>query len=476
MLFHSLEYAIFLVAVFLVYWAIARLKLLRLVFLLLGSYFFYACANPWFLLLIIASSCTDYLAGHAMARADSRGQPSRKQLYLALSLLVNLGLLGVFKYTNFFYGSVVGLVNMLGGSMAFEPLPIMLPVGISFYTFQSMGYSIDLYRGRLELERSFIRFFLFVGFFPQLVAGPIVRAADFLPQLLQKAFVSRDQVGRALFLIGIGLLKKVVVADYIAINLVDRVFDAPARYTSLELLVGLFGYTMQVYMDFSAYSDIAIGSALLLGFHLPDNFDRPYLATSVTDFWRRWHLTLGAWLRDYLYFPLGGSRGTDLQTYRNLFITFLLIGLWHGADWTFVLYGCFHALGMCVNRYIRVNIRQRQQPTLTPWGRVWRILLTLSFVALARIFFRSQTFSQAWAVISVLLAGTAGFSLMTPLLWLLLVGSYIIHWTPRRLVDWQIERFERCPAPVQGAAFAMVVLFVMRRASSEAVPFMYFRF
>jgi len=349
-------------------------------------------------------------------------------------------------------------------------------VGISFYTFQSMSYSIDLYRGKIPLERSFVRFFLFVGFFPQLVAGPIVRAADFLPQLGRAPFISRDQAGRALWLIALGLFKKVAVADYLAVNLVDRVFDAPNQYSSAEALTALFGYTMQVFLDFSAYSEIAIGSALLLGFHLPDNFNRPYQALSVTDFWRRWHMTLGSWLRDYLYYPLGGSRGTDLQTYRNLVITFLLIGMWHGADWTFAIYGLLHALAMCVNRYFRVNIAGRRAAPPTLPGRAWRIGLTLSFVVLARVFFRCQTFGQAWEVFAALLQGSGGFSLMTPTLWLLLLGSYLAHWTPPRWTARAAEQFERSPALVQGPAFAGLVLFVMRRAASEAVPFVYFRF
>jgi D-alanyl-lipoteichoic acid acyltransferase DltB (MBOAT superfamily) len=233
---------------------------------------------------------------------------------------------------------------------------------------------------------------------------------------------------------------------------------------------------MQVYLDFSAYTDIAIGSALLLGFYLPDNFNRPYQATSVTDFWRRWHMTLGSWLRDYLYYPLGGSRGTDLQTYRNLFITFLLIGLWHGADWTFVVYGGLHALAMCVSRYVRVNLRGRQAPRLGVWGRAWRVAATFHFIVLARIFFRSQSFPQAAQVGRALLRGGAGFSLMTPTLWVLLLGSYAVHWTPRRWVDSQGLWFERAPALVQGAALGAMMLFVMRQAATAAVPFVYFRF
>lgn len=476
MLFHSLEYGIFLIFVFLIYWTLARTRLLRVVFLLAGSLFFYAASNPWFLVLIAASTVTDYAAGRAMATAEQARKPRLRVVWLVLSLAMNLGLLGVFKYANFFYGSAVSLANLLGGEWVFDRLPIILPAGISFYTFQSMSYSIDVYRGKLQVERSFLKFAFFVSFFPQLIAGPIVRAADFLPQLPVRPLLSQDQAGRAMCLICIGLLKKVVVADYLAVNLVDRVFASPAMYSSLEMLLGLYAYTMQVYLDFSAYTDIAIGSALLLGFHLPDNFHRPYLATNVTDFWRRWHMTLGSWLRDYLYYPLGGSRSSSWHTYRNLLITFLLIGLWHGADWTFVVYGFLHAAAMCIHRFFRVNIRGRQQPVLSPWGWTWRVFLTLNFIVLARILFRSQSFDQASHVVSVLLQGTSQITAMTPLLWVMLLGSYIIHWTPPRLVHRLIERFERLPAVVQGLTVGVVALVIRERASSEVVPFIYFKF
>lgn len=476
MFFHSIEYAIFLIVVFLIFRALSRLRLLRLTFLLVASYIFYAASNPYFLSLIVLSSLTDYLGGLAMASATGPKREQKRRSFLVLSLIVNLGLLGIFKYANFFGSTFVDLYNALGAEHAFVPFNIALPVGISFYTFQSMSYSIDVYRGRLPVEKSWLNFFVFVGFFPQLVAGPIVRASDFLPQLERQPFVSNDQIGRGLWLICIGLLKKVLVADYLAVNMVDRVFDAPSLYSSLEMLTGLYGYTLQVYLDFSAYSDIAIGSALLIGFHLPDNFDRPYLATSITDFWRRWHLTLGSWLRDYLYYPLGGSRGSAWQTYRNLFITFLLIGLWHGADWTFVVYGALHATAMCIHRYFRVSIRRRQDSQLTPWGWTWRIALTLNFVTIARVFFRSENFDQAWLVFAVLAKGSVGFSLMTPLLWVMLVGGFVLHWLPRRLVAWQGEQFERMPAIAQGATTALVGLIVMSRSSMAALPFVYFRF
>ncbi len=476
MLFNSLEYAIFLVVVFLVYWGLARAGLMRIVFLTVASYVFYAASNPWFLTLIFASTLTDYFAGMKMGQAAESGRPRAKKAWLVLSLAMNLGLLGVFKYANFFYESLVDVANVFGAGMTFSRLDILLPAGISFYTFQTMSYSIDVYRGLLKPERSLMRFSFFVGYFPQLIAGPIVRAVDFLPQIGRRPFLSRDQVSRALWLIGIGLFKKVVIADYIGINLVDRIFDAPERFSSAEVYLGLFGYTMQIYMDFSAYSDIAIGSALLFGFHLPDNFNRPYLATSVADFWKRWHMSLGTWLRDYLYYPLGGSKGGAWFTYRNLFITFILIGLWHGASWTFVVYGALHALAMCINRFMRVNVRGREKPKMDWWGWTWRIFLTLHFVVMTRILFRSQSFGQAGDIVDALFQGTWHVTAMTPTLWVMLVGSFIVHWTPRAWVDRLGAAFERVPAFAQGALVTASILLIMQVAHSDVKPFIYFQF
>ena len=476
MQFNSLEYAIFLVAVFLAYWALARTRLLRIGLLLVASYFFYAASNPWFITLLAASSVTDFFAGLGIERARRLERWGRAKGLLVLSLGVNLGLLGVFKYANFFYESAVDVAGLLGAEWTFERLPILLPAGISFYTFQTMSYSIDVFRGRMPAERSFLRFAFFVGYFPQLVAGPIVRAIDFIPQIGRAPFYTRDQAGRAGWLIGIGLFKKVVIADYLAINLVDRIFSAPERFSSLEVLFGLYGYTMQVYMDFSAYSDIAIGSALLFGFRLPDNFDRPYKATSIQDFWRRWHMTLGAWLRDYLYYPLGGSRLGAWRTYYNLFVTFVLIGLWHGASWTFVVYGCLHAAAMCANRFWRVNVLKRVKPVLTWWGLTWRVVVTLHFVAFARILFRSQDFAQAGTVVEALTAGSVHLTNISPLIGALLLGTFVIHWLPRRYVDVFGDLYVRLSPLLQGAILAAAVLGIMQMASTDVVPFIYFQF
>ncbi len=331
MLFNSLDYIAFLALTLLGFWALRRFGPerdaiepdpahpedgkrhvfakhtgLRLAFLFLASCVFYMAWNPTYIALILGSTVLDYVVGLAIAGSE---RPWRRKAWLLVSLTGNLGLLGVFKYYNFFAGAVGdGLTRLFHVDLHLPVLNVLLPVGISFYTFQTLSYSIDIYRGRLKPTRDFLQFASYVTFFPQLVAGPIVRAAEFLPQIERPPWLTRKRVGEALFLIGLGLAKKIIFADFISVNLVDRVFDDPAAFTSAEVVLGLYGFTLQIYADFSGYTDVARGSGMLFGFDLPENFDRPYQARNVAEFWRRWHMTLSTWLRDYLYFPLGGSR------------------------------------------------------------------------------------------------------------------------------------------------------------------------
>lgn len=501
MAFNSFEYAIFLIAVFVAFWGLSRFGLARLVFLSLASYVFYAASNPWFLTLLAASTVIDYAIGLAISKDDAEraaqglGPPSEKQppskkrrSLLVVSLVTNLGMLGVFKYTNFFYETGVALGNLFGADLVFTRLDILLPAGISFYTFQTLSYTIDVYRGRLAPERSFLRFAFFVGFFPQLVAGPIVRASDFLPQVHKRPFLSRQQASRALWLIAIGLFKKMCIADVLGGDIADRVWEDPSRVSSFDVLIGLYAYTMQVYMDFSAYSDIAIGSALLFGYHLPDNFDRPYQAVSIQDFWRRWHKTLGSWLRDYLYYPLGGAKGSDLRVYFNLFVTFVLIGFWHGANINFLLYGVGHALAMCLNRWWRKRRERSGGPKheiLTAWGLIWRVMATLHFVVFMRILFRSakpeytndQAFELAGSITSRLFDDAWGaVTVLSPTLAILLIGSYLIHWTPRRWVESTYHAFAKLHPVVQGVVFTTAVMLMIHLLSGRPRPFDYFQF
>ncbi|MCO4761765.1 MAG: MBOAT family protein [Myxococcales bacterium] len=474
MLFNSLLFLVFLVVAVLGSWALGKQRTLRFAFLLVASYLFYMAWNPRFIALIVASTLVDFWVAQRIE--DSESQRKRKSLLFG-SLAMNLGLLGYFKYTNFFLQSVSDGVGLLGGDLPIPIFSIVLPVGISFYTFQTMSYSVDVYRRHIPAERSLLKFALYVSFFPQLVAGPIVRAADLLPQFNQKISLTHDDVGAALFRIARGLVKKIVIADFLAVNLVDRAFSNPSIYSSPELMVALYAYTMQIYCDFSGYTDVAIGTAQLLGYKLPENFDRPYSATTVAGFWRRWHITLAGWLRYYVFFPLGGSRGSIWKAHRNTFITLILIGLWHGANWTFVVYGAIHGLAISINRMLVRRNGRRADEFDQPWHQIlWKVFVTFHFVVLLRILFRAPGFGEAADYTQHLFSNGWGLARIDAGVWALLALSYGIHWTPRRWVDQFSQRFTDLPVVLKGASMAALAVGVATVAETDVVPFIYFQF
>lgn len=391
MLFASFDFLLFFAVVFTGYWVLGRAFLLRAAWVIAASYFFYMAGSkpvdgplptPWYFAgLLLLSTLTSYTAALGIDAARRRALvPPRSEAragkpWLLLGLLANLGMLGYFKYAGFLSQVAVQTAELLGAPWALPTLRLMLPVGISFYTFQSVGYVVDVYRGSYPAERRFLRFALFLCFFPHLVAGPIVRAGDFLPQLDKKLELTREDVDFALFRIAKGLVKKVLFGDFIAASFVDSVFASPGEYGSAENLLALYGFTLQIYCDFSGYSDIAIGAARLLGIRFPENFERPYQAVDVADFWRRWHITLSSWLRDYVYYPLGGSRLGEARTLLNLWVTMFLVGIWHGAGWNFVVYAMLQATAMVFNRFTR--------PKAAPlWQRLVRVALGAACVAL----------------------------------------------------------------------------------------------
>ncbi len=394
MLFASFDFLLFLIPVLLSFWALRDRPWGRTALLIGASYFFYMASarppdgslpTPWYFAgLLVFSTVLDFVASrkiHALDPELEVDDPARverakrtRKLWLVISLLGNLGLLGYFKYTNFLIGAFTDIANAMGAEWAAPFFDLALPIGISFYTFQSLSYTIDVWRRRLTPERSFWRFALFVVFFPQLVAGPIVRASEFLPQLHTRPGLRLGDIEEGLWRILKGLLKKVVLGDFVAVYFADLVFDAPQDYTSFENLLALYAFTLQIYADFSGYSDIAIGVAKLLGFEIPENFDRPYQATNLGEFWRRWHMTLSTWLRDYLFFPLGGSRGSQLRTYFNVWLTMFLVGMWHKASWNFVVYSNLHGAAMVYNRWQRLRAR-------SPESRV-RVFMTTTGLAL----------------------------------------------------------------------------------------------
>ncbi|APR83699.1 Putative poly(beta-D-mannuronate) O-acetylase [Minicystis rosea] len=496
MLFTTLKYAAFFAVAFVGSWSLALVArrptpdgrppvaaLLRTVFLLSLSYYFYASWNWRYLPLIFGSSTVDYFLARAI---DREPRPRARKVMLALTVALNLGFLGFFKYWNFTLENVRLVASLFhGGALppADETLKVLLPpVGISFFTFESMSYVVDVYRGELKPHKSYLSYLLFVAFFPHLVAGPIVRPRDLLPQLERPPVLPQSDGGEALFLIAVGLIKKMVISDQLAQNLVDRVFERPVSYSALEVLAGVYGYAAQIYCDFSGYTDIAIGSALLLGVRFPKNFDSPYKATNLADFWRRWHISLSTWLRDYLYIPLGGNRGGAWLTYRNLMITMVLGGLWHGASWTFVFWGFLHGLGLGVTRaWERRGLgegaskpRKRPEPSL-----VWRVVatvLTFHYVCLAWIFFRAQTFQQALLVLKQIGTLTTFHPNLPPLVVGVLGIGIASHYVPESAYERMKRGFADLPAPAQGALLFLVAVLLHEAASAEAVPFVYFQF
>jgi D-alanyl-lipoteichoic acid acyltransferase DltB (MBOAT superfamily) len=470
LLFNS---ALFL-GLFLVFYFLYILTLkthrLRIAYVVLFSLFFYYKSSGIFFLLIIFSSVLDYVIAKLIYEEKDK---FFRKFYLIISLLVNLGLLGYFKYTNFFIDNVNWAFDE-----KFEFQDIILPVGISFYTFQTLSYTIDVYRKELEPTKSFMDFLFFVSFFPQLVAGPIVRASDFIPQIYKRLKLTKEEFNAALFLIIGGLLKKAVISDYISINFVDRVFDAPNSYTSFENLMASYGYAIQIYCDFSGYSDMAIGLALLMGFWLPPNFRTPYQSASVTEFWRRWHISLSSWLRDYLYISLGGNRVGKFKTYINLFLTMLLGGLWHGASWKFVFWGVLHGSALAFERFFGNLIRLPKNYFV----KTIQILLTFHFVTFCWVFFRAKDFSTALQLISNIGDLTFDWKQWKVIIqgyqnvFLLILIGFVWHFLPNRVIQFLQKAFGFLPLLGKAIVLAFVFWIVYATASEGPQPFIYFQF
>lgn len=446
----------------------------RTLFILGASYYFYAMWDWRFLPLIFASSSVDFWLGRQIGRASNEATRRR---WLWLTIVANFGVLAWFKYLDFGISSARGLLDHVGLQLPEGTLEIALPVGVSFFTFESMSYVIDVYRRELEPHESYLEYLSFVAFFPHLVAGPIVRPKDLLPQLATAPRFDPELASKALYLIGWGLLKKVAIGDYLGLNLVDRVFDAPTMYSSLECYIAVVSYAIQIYCDFSGYTDIAIGSAALLGVRFPVNFDSPYKAHNIQDFWRRWHISLSTWLRDYLYVPLGGNRRGSVRTYVNLIATMVLGGLWHGANWTFVAWGALHGLALAGHRLITRGARGKALQRSPGWlARCAGVVLTFHWVCVAWVFFRASSFAQAQLIFERLAEGSSyAPNLAWPILAVLGVGL-LSHFAPERWYQAALRTFADLPAPLQGLALGYMALILQELVSAEAVPFVYFQF
>ncbi len=489
MIFSSLFFWGFFAVTLLGYSIFYKKHWLRNAYLFVLSLFFYYKSGGYFFSLLIFTTVVDYSVGLALGAIKKQ---NKRKLLILVSVFANLLVLAYFKYSYFFVDitnnllgtdfKVVNLLadwtNTLSGSH-FDVSSIILPVGISFYTFQSMSYTIDVYRNKIAPVKSIIDFGFFVTFFPQLVAGPIVRATEFIPQLYQDYKLTKNEFGYALFLILNGLMKKMIISDYISMNFVDRVFDNPMTYTGFENLMGVYGYALQIYCDFSGYTDIAIGVGLLLGFKLPINFNSPYKAANITDFWRRWHISLSTWLRDYLYISLGGNRCSKFRRYLNLLITMILGGLWHGASFRFIIWGAIHGVALAGHKLWMELFPKIKTENL--FLKLLGVFITFNLVCFAWIFFRAHDMKAVGEILSQI--GTSfGFALIPEILtsyWIvfsILFVGFAIHWLPATFKEFYRGVFIKTPIWLKVVITVIVVIIIFQAKSSNVQPFIYFQF
>jgi D-alanyl-lipoteichoic acid acyltransferase DltB (MBOAT superfamily) len=482
MLFHTWVFFAFFSIVYPIFLLVRRNNRLMNIWLMIASYTFYGWWNPWYLLLLFGTSAIDYLMVLFMERS-----PRRRTFWLVISLVSNFGFLGYFKYSGFVTENINAVLAQFGfAAMLPDPVAypnallslvgvpedrlfnkVILPIGISFHTFQSMSYTIDAYTGVIQTERSFVRFLTFVSFFPQLVAGPIERAHNLLPQLQQTPNITRQHLTDGLSLFLVGFFKKVALADYLA-QYVDLAYGNPALYQGPRLLLATMAFGWQIYFDFSGYTDMARGIALLMGFRMMLNFNNPYVATGLGDFWNRWHISLSSWFKDYLYFPLGGSRLGRTRTYVNMFLTMIVSGIWHGAAWTFVVWGGLHALARCLTREIeQTELYRHRIPRLA------KQLAVFTFVTFTWIFFRAQSLSDAWLITNRIF--TTGwddprFPLLMGLLVMTVWIYQFIHTSTSSLRRWLDGR------PVRVGLAALMIAYLAIVAQPSTKQFIYFQF
>ena len=458
MLFHTWIFFLFFLVVYPVYLLVRKTRF-KDIWLLIASYVFYGWWNPLYLLLIVYSTAIDYVAVLRMDRNR------RKKLWLYGSIVNHLSLLGLFKYAGFITDNLNYLLAQMGLHYAIPAPGVLLPVGISFYTFQSMSYTIDFYRGQIEKEPNFIRFATFVSLFPQLVAGPIERAKNLLPQIQKPSHISRLDITDGLSLFVVGLFKKLAMADFLA-QWVDPVYGSPGSYQAPALLFATFAFAWQIYFDFSGYTDMARGIARVMGFRLMLNFNNPYLATGLGDFWARWHISLSTWFRDYVYIPLGGNRKGTFSTYKNIFLTMVISGFWHGAAWTMIIWGTLHAVGVMLTRQLeRSAIYREHVPKFAK--QMWVFI----FVFFTWVFFRAGSLADAWLILGRIFA--SGFA--DPAFPLLALGLVLVIWAYQFIYDSRI-RWLLNLSPVRVGMVVAMILYIVIFSGGREQPFIYFQF
>ncbi|MDE5940987.1 MAG: MBOAT family protein [Muribaculaceae bacterium] len=455
------------------YRLVERWRGARMALVILFSLYFYYKSSAGYCFILLGVCVADYVVGLLLGASRPRWL---RRLWVWVNVLMNVGMLVWFKYFNLLYETFANIT-----STAFDPLDIVLPAGISFFSFRSISYIVDIYRRQLEPCRNFLDYLFFLTFFPPLLAGPVVRARDMLPQIAANPRVTRAMAGEGLFLIITGLVKKVVVADYLSGNFVDRIFDNPSLYSGFENLMGAYAFTIQLYCDFSGYSDMAIGLALLMGYRFADNFNAPLKSQSPTEFWRRWHISLSTWLRDYIYIPLGGNRKGKRRAYGNQIATMLIGGLWHGASWMYLLWGGYHGLLLAAHKHIRSRWHTPTWLVRSRIAAVFNIFLTVNLVVIGFMFFRARSMAHLGDMAtqiftafnpSVIPAFWEGYMLIT----LLIAGAYLMHFLPRSLTERVKGAYIALPLVWQALVLALVLFIVIQTRQADLVPFVYLQY
>jgi alginate O-acetyltransferase complex protein AlgI len=476
MLFPTIDFAIFFAVAFVASWLFNPYPTSWKLAIIALSYFFYGWWDWRFVFLLVAATITAHFGAQGASRRGSSPRAAKASLVAAIATL--LGILGYFKYYGFFAANVDNVLHGMGAGRLFPLVQPTLPVAISFFTFMAISYVVDVYRGRIDTARP-IDLAVYLCFFPHLIAGPIIRGEELLPQIRHRRDPAEVDFSRAIWMIMAGLFKKVVVSSYMSTAIVQPVFAAPRAHSAPEVIFAAWGYAVQIYCDFSGYTDIAIGLALLLGIRFPVNFDSPYTARNLQDFWRRWHITLSRWLRDYLYIPLGGNRGSDSLVVRNIMVTMVLGGLWHGANWTFVIWGTLHGAGQAFGHLRRKSRVARGLPAVadgalrTTWQRFW----TFQFVCLGWVFFNASSFSNATAMLGRLFTGWGTTSpLITPLLVVTIVGVIEVQFVPANTLERVQRVFSQQRAFVQAGLLGFSLLAITTLGPTGVAPFIYYRF
>ena len=474
LLFNTGLFLILFFGFLVIYSILRRSQGLKMIFVILFSLYFYYKSSAEYCFILLGVCLLDYVLGSTLGNTAKQWV---RKLLVAINVIVNVGMLVYFKYFNLLFEAFANIT-----STRFDPLDIILPAGISFFTFRSISYIVDIYRREIEPCQSFLQYTFFLTFFPPLLAGPVVRAKDMLPQINENPVADRWMTGGGFFLIICGLVKKVVIADYISGNFVDRIFDNPSLYTGFENLMGVYGFTLQLYCDFSGYSDMAIGIALLLGFRFKDNFDSPFKSQSPTEFWHRWHISLSTWLRDYLYIPLGGSRTkTKIQSHANLVTTMALGGLWHGASWMYVIWGFWNGLLLVFHKiYVKIfKINKDDKPSKI--RRIINIFITFNLMAFGFMFFRSDSMEKVEQMTHQILHDfhpevvpqfLDGYFLIV----VAIIVGFVLHFSPKHWTEKLKHRFSASPLIIQAIILAAAIFLIIQVRQSEIVPFIYLQY